>query len=874
MGLVNQTIPGLYGGVSQQAPELRHDTQVDEMINCYPTIIGGVTKRPPTRLAYNDNSFPAGAFIYAYDRGAGNEKYIIAIKNESAAGTINQYIPDYVPDTETLAAIKGQLTTGETWVYNTSNGEWTTNTAGNNLSTAFIEFTCTIAGELHWSVGSEAPYDNLYIFKNGTKVVDADGVQAGSFTYAISDVISVVYTKDSDDDVLPDTATFTVTDGTIGGQIGYYRIFDLISNKWINSWTADAYLNLPSGYQPKDYFTLSTVGDTTFVVNRTIQCAMNPTVDWNDDSDWDRTFYYWVKRTNGDATDNANLRYTYYLYKNGAQQTSQINHDSTAAATALASAVGGTAAGSVLKKVAASTSEIWSGADSWGNQASESFQGSIKRLVDLPNELGFVNAVIEITGDENSNFDNFYVKYDGSSYLETFKPGLANSFDASTMPHQFQIRRTSLNPEAYYINFSPIDWLPRKVGDEDSAAEPSFIGRPIEDVFFYRNRLGFLSGDNVILSESGEYYNFWPTTVTDTIDSDAIDVAVDSNQAVSLRYATPFNKELLLFANKAQFVMSSADTLTPTNVSVQQSTAFEIKDVTPVVLGPNAYFAIEKNDFSTIREYYVQPDSLSNDAANITAHCPNYIPKNLTKLVGSSKNDMLFALSSDTKNTIYVYNFYWQGEEKAQSAWHKWTFDGNKVNIFNIEVLGSTLLIMLEREGFINLETIELEHRQDFLGTSYLDNGSEVYESKIVLTKPGFSTGKDKVDDHRGTLVLRNIKFSADYGSFYAVTSYRYGKPLGYYHDSHQGVFPPRDYITFKEHKYDSTPGVQPNYSTLPSSNLYPGVTTYEMYSDHKYPVVGNANNLAIAITNDIAAGFRINSLDIVGTYQKNSRNV
>jgi len=47
MSLINSIIPGLYGGVSQQTPELRHKTQVTEMINVYPTIIGGVQKRPP-----------------------------------------------------------------------------------------------------------------------------------------------------------------------------------------------------------------------------------------------------------------------------------------------------------------------------------------------------------------------------------------------------------------------------------------------------------------------------------------------------------------------------------------------------------------------------------------------------------------------------------------------------------------------------------------------------------------------------------------------------------------------------------------------------------------------------------------------------------
>lgn len=732
MALVNNTIPGLYGGVSQQTPELRHATQVSEMINCYPTVIGGISKRPPTVNNYNDNTFPTDAFIYAYDRGAGNEQYVIAINSNSQ-----------------------------------------------------------------------------------------------------------------------------------------YRFFDIINNDWINSWTTHSYLALPSGKLAKDNFSLSTVGDTTFIVNKTKIPAMSTTVDYNGDSDWDTTFYYWVKRTNGDATDNASLRYTYYIYNAaGTEVASVVNHDSTEAATALASAIGSaTAKGSVLKRTNATG---YAGADSWGNQASESWVSKIKKLQDLPTDFGFEGAVIEVTGDEDSNFDNYYVKYEDGVYLETFKPGLQNSFNTSTMPHKIELRK--LDNGTYYQNFDVIEWEDRKVGDENSAGEPSFIGQEIQDVFFYRNRLGFICGDNVVLSESGEYYNFWPTTVTSIIDSDMIDVAVDSNQAISLRYATPFNKELLIFGDKAQFVMSTGDTLTPTDVSVQQSTAFNIKSVEPVVLGPNAYFATEKNEFSNIREYYVQPDSLSNDAANITAHCPNYLPKNITVLTGSSANDMLFALSSDTPDTVYVYNFYWNGEEKAQSAWHKWTFAGD---VFNIKVIGSTLLVMIQREDdTINLETIALEFRTDFSNIMYLDGGVESYESSITLTRPGFPTGNDKIDDSRGTLILRNLKVNSDYGSLYNVTAYRFNKPRNYYYNSGIGQYPAKTYISSKSFEFMSSEGTYPSQSLLPSTSLVPGATTYKMKTDHKYSITGNRDNLDIVFTNDISAGFRINSLDLVGTYVKNSRNV
>ncbi|UZT50288.1 non-contractile tail tubular protein [Enterobacter phage 03_vB_Eclo_IJM] len=55
---------------------------------------------------------------------------------------------------------------------------------------------------------------------------------------------------------------------------------------------------------------------------------------------------------------------------------------------------------------------------------------------------------------------------------------------------------------------------------------PSFVDSTINDVFFYRNRLGFLSGENVIMSRSAGYFAFFLKSVATLSDDDPIDVAV------------------------------------------------------------------------------------------------------------------------------------------------------------------------------------------------------------------------------------------------------------------------------------------------------------------------------------------------------------
>ena len=80
-------------------------------------------------------------------------------------------------------------------------------------------------------------------------------------------------------------------------------------------------------------------------------------------------------------------------------------------------------------------------------------------------------------------------------------------------------------------------WGERTVGDIVSSPDPSFIGRKINNVFFFRNRLGFLADDNVILSNVSEFFNFFPDTVLTVVDSHPIDVAASHTKVAILKHA-------------------------------------------------------------------------------------------------------------------------------------------------------------------------------------------------------------------------------------------------------------------------------------------------------------------------------------------------
>jgi len=246
-------------------------------------------------------------------------------------------------------------------------------------------------------------------------------------------------------------------------------------------------------------------------------------------------------------------------------------------------------------------------------------------------------------------------------------------------------------------------------GDERSAPEPSFIGKKITDVFFYRNRLGFIADEGVIFSRSSKFFNFWRETATQVLDTDPIDISTSHVKVSLLRHAIPFNESLLLFSDQTQFMLGAGEVLTPGGVSLDQVTEFEASDkVKPVGAGQFVYFATNKGEHTGLREYYVDGATKTNNANDVTSHVPRYIKGAVFKMTASTNEDILVALADKERNVAYVYKYYHSGQEKVQSSWSRWEFGAEDV-ILNAEFIESTLWLVIRRPDGVYLERMDIE---------------------------------------------------------------------------------------------------------------------------------------------------------------------
>ena len=109
-------------------------------------------------------------------------------------------------------------------------------------------------------------------------------------------------------------------------------------------------------------------------------------------------------------------------------------------------------------------------------------------------------------------------------------------------------------------------WEDRVVGDDTTNALPTFVGKEINRVLFFRNRLALLSGANVILSRPGELATpaFFAKTALAVGATDPIDISCSSTFPSDLFDGIEVAAGLAVFSTNQQFLLSSdAEILNP-----------------------------------------------------------------------------------------------------------------------------------------------------------------------------------------------------------------------------------------------------------------------------------------------------------------------
>lgn len=331
--------------------------------------------------------------------------------------------------------------------------------------------------------------------------------------------------------------------------------------------------------------------------------------------------------------------------------------------------------------------------DDRGNLFAVIVQDETKKAGDLP-LYADPGMVVKLTGEGTASEDDIYMIATGDAWgeevvwRETVARGLTYKLDAATMPHV--LVRCS-NGEFYY---GPLDgsvqggttletWRDRDAGDASSNPERAFIGRSIEFITSFQERLVFLAGEFLIMSSTSSYFKFWNTTATALLKSDPIELANPATKATDLKVAIQHSKNLITFSEDAQFITQGSTGVTPETAAMSIATQFQADlTATPVPAGANVFFGITYGAFGGVRELFTDSVTAAQDSRKITEHVKRLIPGGIKQMQVNSNLGILAVLTDAVEDSLYIYQYLWDGEKRLQSAWSVWSMGGSDLEYF------------------------------------------------------------------------------------------------------------------------------------------------------------------------------------------------
>lgn len=518
---------------------------------------------------------------------------------------------------------------------------------------------------------------------------------------------------------------------------GTLRIFNLdtgVEATITDNTSGSGYLNVTT---PKDDLEMMTVADYTFVVNKTkvVESDVTNTPNYSNMAlIFIKNIGYYnnyqvnvdsnqvlVRTGTSDKSENSNAFWNGLISTPHGDQALDIdtllnggnvnygNFTSAAGLLVQLNNISGITASFIGDKTGViSGHSTISVADSLSSSGIGLVYKTVESISSLP-LTGYDGLVVKVAGDSELNQDDYYVKFvttDNSTYgrgywEETVSPNVSIGIDNSTAPHQL------VNTGTNQFTLQRTTFDERNAGDNNTNPHPSFVGKKIKSAFFFKNRLGFVTSDSIVMSEAGHFFNFYRKTVTTLLDDAPIDINVASTKVTDLKTAIGFQGNLLLFSNNQQFVLRGGDILTSKTVSISSATSFEVEDdVKPISLGSYIYFPFTRGAYTGVREFAVDASTDNFDAIEVTEHVPAYIPKNIVDMAGTTSEDTIALLSGDETDALYIYNYFWNNNQKVLSAWSKFTFTGE---VRGMEFIDSALYAVIVNNGETNLVEMPLE---------------------------------------------------------------------------------------------------------------------------------------------------------------------
>lgn len=245
------------------------------------------------------------------------------------------------------------------------------------------------------------------------------------------------------------------------------------------------------------------------------------------------------------------------------------------------------------------------------------------------------------------------------------------------------------------------------VGDDVSSPIPTFFDRRIDFMTVWQDRLIVGSGATLFFSRPGDYLNWFRQSVLSIQDDDPWEgFALGADDDI-IKYSTLYDRSLLLYGKRFQYVVNGRATLTPTNAAVTIVSSYE--DATEAAPRSSGNFVFYAKSSGRVRGrettslHQVQPGIVTDvsDSYSASQQLDTYLAGKPVEIVTLTAPNMVALRTDKDRSRVYIYSYLDNPNtsERLFDSWSLWEWAAGVGNIAGLSRHESDVLMYMIKRG-------------------------------------------------------------------------------------------------------------------------------------------------------------------------------
>lgn len=240
------------------------------------------------------------------------------------------------------------------------------------------------------------------------------------------------------------------------------------------------------------------------------------------------------------------------------------------------------------------------------------------------------------------------------------------------------------------------------VGDPTSSPYPQFIGKRIDFMSVFQDRLVIGAGAVLYFSRTGDYQNFWRQSVLTIDATDPVELFALGAEDDTIRTATTYDRNLLLFGKRKQYVVSGRQPLTPTNASIVVQSSHEgAVDSFPVNSGNYVFYNKYRNGVSSTHQVQIGQLADTPESYEVSQQLDRYLVSQPQEIMAVTAPNTVFVRTRSIRDAVYVYTYLDSaaGSDRLFDSWSRWQWHPDMGSLIGMSKQDGDIILYMVRRG-------------------------------------------------------------------------------------------------------------------------------------------------------------------------------